>query len=215
MESTNICIIDYGLGNVGSIQNMLKRIGYTSVISRNEEDINSADLLFLPGVGSFDDGMNNLRKYNLIPILEKKVLVEKIPIVGICLGMQLLLQGSEEGVQQGLGWIEGYCKKFVFPEPDMKLRVPHMGWNFIKPSQKDSDFFVTDLPELRFYFVHSYFAKLDHQADELCATTYGSGFSSGIRKENIIGFQFHPEKSHKFGMMLFSNIVKQSVCAKS
>lgn len=209
----NICIIDYGLGNSGSIQNMLKRVGYKSIITNDMASIRAADLLFLPGVGAFDDGVKNLQKHNLIDILEKKVLVEKTPIVGICLGMQLLLEGSEEGNMAGLGWVNGSCKKFRFGQNTDRLRVPHMGWNIVAPSQQG--LLDMDLPELRYYFVHSYYAELKDRADELCATNYGFSFSSGIKKENIIGFQFHPEKSHKFGMLLFKNLLNQLISVKS
>lgn len=215
MEHPKICIIDYGLGNSGSIQNMLKRIGYNSIITNHPEELNAADLLFLPGVGSFDDGMYNLERLNLIPILEKKVLAEHTPLVGICLGMQLLLYGSEEGERAGLGWIQGECKKFNFENSCTRLRVPHMGWNLIHSSKPDDSILAIETPELRYYFVHSYYAKLEDPAHELCSTTYGIKFSSGIRKENIVGLQFHPEKSHKFGMMLFKNLVNQLTCVKS
>lgn len=215
MEYPKICIIDYGLGNSGSIQNMLKRVGFRSQITSNLEEINSADLLFLPGVGSFDDGMENLQKHNLIPVLEQKVIVDKTPIVGICLGMQLLLEGSEEGKLPGLGWVKGYCKKFEFEENTNRLRVPHMGWNLLYPSHQEQALLPIDVPELRYYFVHSYYAALEDKSDELCATNYGISFSSAMRKENIIGFQFHPEKSHKFGMILFKNIVTQLAGVKS
>jgi imidazole glycerol-phosphate synthase subunit HisH len=211
----NICIIDYGLGNSGSIQNMLKRIGFKSVISNEPEVIEVADLLFLPGVGSFDDGMTNLEQLDLIPILEKKVLVEQTPIIGICLGMQLLLEGSEEGAKLGLGWIKGTCKKFDFKENPDRLRVPHMGWNLTKPSQTDNSLFDIGFPELRYYFVHSYYAALEDEADELCNTSYGFKFSSGIQRNNIIGLQFHPEKSHKFGMALLKNLINKLVSVKS
>ncbi|WP_266205283.1 imidazole glycerol phosphate synthase subunit HisH [Pontibacter kalidii] len=215
MKHSTICIIDYGLGNSGSIQNMLKRVGYNCTITNRPEELNAADLLFLPGVGSFDDGMSNLEKLNLIPILEKKVLVEKTPLVGICLGMQLLLNGSEEGEKAGLGWVSGECKKFNFDANASRLRVPHMGWNLIHASQTDNSLLDIGAPELRYYFVHSYYAKLEDSSHELCSTNYGINFSSGIRKENIVGFQFHPEKSHKFGMLLFKNLVKQLTCVKS
>ena len=211
----NICIVDYGLGNSGSIQNMLKRIGQKSIISNDLNEINKADILFLPGVGSFDDGMNNLKKHNLIEILEEKVTLKKTPIVGICLGMQLLLEGSEEGSLPGLGWIKGRCKKFNFNENPQRLRVPHMGWNFINPSQENKDLFKLEAPEVRYYFVHSYYADLENASDELCETNYGFSFSSGIKKDNIIGFQFHPEKSHKFGMALLKNLINQFDCVKS
>ena len=211
----NICIVDYGLGNSGSIQNMLKRIGQKSIISNDLNEINKADILFLPGVGSFDDGMNNLKKHNLIEILEEKVTLKKTPIVGICLGMQLLLEGSEEGNLPGLGWIKGRCKKFNFNENPQRLRVPHMGWNFINPSQENNDLFKLEAPEVRYYFVHSYYADLENASDELCETNYGFSFSSGIKKDNIIGFQFHPEKSHKFGMALLKNLINQLDCVKS
>lgn len=211
----NITIVDYGLGNSGSIQNMLKRIGHKSRITNNLDEIRAADLLFLPGVGSFDDGINNLKKYNLLETLKEKVINKKTPIVGICLGMQLLLEGSEEGSLPGLGWIKGSCKKFNFNENVDRLRIPHMGWNITFPSQPGNDLMYMDVPELRYYFVHSYYASLAEKSDELCFTNYGFRFSSGIKKGNIIGFQFHPEKSHKFGMNLFKNIITQIECVKS
>lgn len=215
MEPKNICIIDYGLGNSGSIQNMLKRIGHKSIITNNPDEINKAGFLFLPGVGSFDDGMSNLKKHNLIEVLENKVLNEQTPIVGICLGMQLLLEGSEEGIMPGLGWIKGKCIKFNFGENLNRLRVPHMGWNLISPSQPGNDLFKSETEELRYYFVHSYYANLDDHSDELCMSNYGFSFSSGIKRGNIMGFQFHPEKSHKFGMLLFKNLINQFTCVKS
>lgn len=215
MESINICIIDYGLGNSGSIQNMLKRIGYNSSVTNDLNEIDKADLLFLPGVGSYDDGMSNLKKHNLIGILEKKVILEKTPIVGICLGMQLLLEGSEEGAMPGLGWIKGKCKKFNFNENPNCLRIPHMGWNLIYPSQKEDYLLKIEEQELRYYFVHSYYANLENSSDELCSTNYGFNFSSAIKKDNIIGFQFHPEKSHKFGMLLFKNLINLLESVKS
>ncbi len=211
----NICVIDYGLGNSGSIQNMLKRIGHKSSVTNNLNEIRAADLLFLPGVGSFDEGMASLEKYNLLDILEEKIIIQKTPIVGICLGMQLLLEGSEEGKIPGLGWIKGKCRKFNFNENPDRLRIPHMGWNLTYPSQRDNKLMNIEANELRYYFVHSYYADLEDPSDELCHTNYGFRFSSGIKRENIIGFQFHPEKSHKFGMLLFENIVNQITNVKS
>lgn len=194
-----IVIIDYKMGNVGSILNMLKKIGADAIISSKVEDIKIADKLILPGVGSFDEGMKNLKP--LVPILEEKVLKEKAPILGICIGMQLMGRKSEEGFLDGLGWIKGDIKKFKL---DNNFKIPHMGWNTINICKKDPLFSNME-GELRYYFVHSYHIICDDNNDVLALTNYGYEFPSIIRKENIIGVQFHPEKSHKFGMKLLKN----------
>jgi glutamine amidotransferase len=200
-----ITIIDYKTGNLGSIQNILKRIGEDSVITSDRNEIERATKLILPGVGAFDTGMRNLLELDLIDILNKKVKVEKIPVLGICLGMQLLSNGSEEGSLPGLGWIDAETIRFRF-EDTVDYKIPHMGWNFIR-QHKDSKLFTDMYSDARFYFVHSYFFRANIEKDILLSTTYEIEFTSGVEKGNILGVQFHPEKSHKFGMKLLKNFV--------
>ena len=207
MSEEKIIIIDYGMGNVGSIANMLKKIGREALVTSDHNQIRNADKLILPGVGSFDYGMRNLKKMGLIPLLQEKVLVQKTPVLGICLGMQLLTQGSEEGVLEGLGWIDARAEKFRF-ETSPPLKVPHMGWNTVT-SLKKSLLFDDMHPEPRFYFVHSYHVRCLHIADELTATRYGFAFTSSLERGHIAGVQFHPEKSHKFGMKLLKNFAEK------
>ena len=202
-----IVIIDYGLGNLGSIKNMLKKIGSVSLISSNVSDIEKADKLILPGVGNFDQGMKNLQNSGLIGLLTDKVMGGKTPILGICLGMQLFTQKSEEGESTGLGWIDAETVRFKFDEKQNQLKIPHMGWNLAKTYQKDA-LFEEMYPEPRFYFVHSYHVVCKNENEILAKTVYGYEFVSSLRKNNIFGVQFHPEKSHKFGMKLLTNFVK-------
>jgi len=203
-----IAIVDYGLGNLGSIQNMLKKIGYKSLISHSSQDIEQADKLILPGVGAFDKGMENLRSTGLIPLLNHKVLEEKVPILGICLGMQLLTRRSEEGgaIEPGLGWIQADTVRFNINN-HLSLRIPHMGWNFVE-IQADNLLAHAMPDDARFYFVHSYHPVCDDMSDCFITTTYGDKFAAGIHRENVYGVQFHPEKSHKYGMQLLRNFVE-------
>lgn len=199
-----LIIVDYGLGNLGSIKNMLKKIGVESEITSDSEKISTASKLILPGVGAFDNGMTNLKEAGLIDVLNKKVLDEKTPILGICLGMQLMTNSSEEGSEKGLGWINAETKKFDFSGTEKKYPVPHMGWEYVKP-KKASRLFENMYEEPRFYFVHSYFVSVNNPEDALLETNYGFDYVSGFEKGNIVGVQFHPEKSHKFGMVLLKN----------
>jgi len=198
-----IVVIDYGMGNLGSIANMIKKVGHKCFITSDIEEIKQATKLILPGVGSFDNSMKNLTELGMIEVLNKKVLVEKTPILGICLGMQLMTKGSEEGKLSGLGWIDAQTKKFVSDT----LKIPHMGWNIIK-HQKESKLFDECESEKRFYFVHSYNVSCNQEIDILTNTNYIQDFVSSFEKENIVGVQFHPEKSHKFGMSLLKNFVE-------
>lgn len=196
-----IAILDYGVGNLKSIYNMFKKIGIESVITSDIEEIKKADKYLLPGVGSFDHGINSLRNAPFFSMLEKEVLENKKPILGICLGMQLLTNSSEEGKEKGLGWID--AKTIRFDLEDKSLAVPHMGWNRVYPVSQDDLF--KDLDDGRFYFVHSYYVVCNDNANILGVTNYGAQFTCSIHKDNVYGVQFHPEKSHKFGMRLLKN----------
>ncbi len=200
-----IVIIDYGMGNLGSIRNMLKKIGAPAEISSEPAEISRAEKLILPGVGAFDHGMRSLADRGLIPLLNNLVLEEKRQILGICLGMQLLTQRSEEGCLPGLGWIAGETRRFRFPN-GMGLKIPHMGWNEVKPIT-GSPLFAGYEESPCFYFVHSYHVFCDDPADTLSTTFYGYEFVSAVKRGNIMGTQFHPEKSHKFGLRLLKNFV--------
>jgi len=199
-----IAIVDYGMGNVGSIANMLKKIGVDSVITSDVEQVEAADKLILPGVGAFDTGMTNLERSDLLPVLNEKVVRRGTPVLGICLGMELLSNGSEEGICPGLGWIEGRTVRFRFPDGAEQLNVPHMGWNGVRPAPQSA--LLRELPaDNRFYFVHSFYVACDSDSDVGGWTRYGSDFASVVERGNVMGTQFHPEKSHRFGMALLRN----------
>ncbi len=202
-----ITIIDYGLGNLGSIKNMLKKIGAASEITRDLDIIANATKLILPGVGAFDNGMQNLKDFSLFDLLNKKVIEQKVPILGICLGMQLMTKSSEEGILPGFGWIDAETIKFKFDAAGKKFPVPHMGWELVN-QKKESKLMQNMFTGPRFYFVHSYFVRSNQASDVLLTTNYGKDYVSGFEKNNIIGVQFHPEKSHKFGMCLLKNFVE-------
>lgn len=199
-----ITVVDYGIGNLGSIRNMFKRIGAAAVITSDLEQIAAAEKLLLPGVGAFDNAMQRINSSELRAVLDRKALEEKVPILGICLGMQLLTRGSDEGVLPGLGWIPAATTRF----PSLPgLKVPHMGWNAVRPARTSP--LIDGLPESsRFYFVHSYCVRVDDPDDSLLRTTYGVDFDAAIQRGNVYGAQFHPEKSHKFGMKLLENFAK-------
>lgn len=197
-----ISIIDYGLGNLGSIANMLKKIGAESRIINTPDQLALASHIILPGVGAFDSGIRHLEEHNWIKPLNKRVLEDKIPTLGICLGMQLMTKSSEEGVLPGLGWVDAHTRRFDVAGAG--LRVPHMGWNIARVSKR-STLLPIDEQERRYYFVHSYFVDLKNEENQLLETPYGKAFTSGFEVENIIGVQFHPEKSHRFGMELLRN----------
>ncbi len=201
-----ITIIDYGMGNLGSITNMLSRLGFEAEITSKLNDIRQAEKLILPGVGAFDKAMTNLENQGFLSVLNEKVVDEQIPFLGICLGMQLLTKKSEEGYQEGLGWIDAETLRFQF-RPEMNLRIPHMGWNTVS-IQQDSCLFQEMYDEPRFYFVHSYYVKCKSQSAVLTTTHYGIEFTSGIVQDNIYGLQFHPEKSHKYGMRVLKNFAE-------
>jgi imidazole glycerol-phosphate synthase subunit HisH len=199
-----IVVVDYGMGNVGSMLNMLKKAGARAVLSGDPADIAAADRLILPGVGAFDAGMRQLRDRGLLDPLQRKVVDQKTPILGVCLGMQLFTSGSEEGGEQGLGWVDGTTVRFHFDQPSNAsngLRIPHMGWNQLTPRQPHP--LIAALPdEPRFYFVHSYHLRCRQEEDVVATTWHGYEFPSVIGRDNVMGTQFHPEKSHRFGLAL-------------
>jgi glutamine amidotransferase len=208
-----IVILDYGMGNPGSILNMLRKVGGDAIISSEVSDIESASGIILPGVGSFDNGIIKLKELNIIPTLEHCVFEKKTPFLGVCLGMQLILSESEEGKELGLNWIPGVAKRFNFKsiENNLRLKVPHMGWNIVKPVVK-SGLFSNCTQEERFYFVHSFAVECDLDEHILATANYGYKFTCGIQKDNIFGVQFHPEKSHRFGMNMFKNFIEMVKC---
>lgn len=198
-----IAIIDYGLGNLGSIANMLKVIGEKSKITSNAYEIRKANGIILPGVGAFDAGMQKLNDTGLADVI-REMASKGIPILGICLGMQLLGRSSEEGKLQGLGLIPFECVRFKVDNTELK--VPHMGWDVVEFSQ-DHKILKNLIGQQRYYFVHSYHAVCDNKENTLMICDYGYEFSAAVVKDNIIGVQFHPEKSHDFGLALLGNFV--------
>ena len=195
-----IAIVDYGLGNLSSIKNMFKYINVKNVkITSDREYLNKADKIILPGVGSFDNGMKNLKKNNLIELLNRRALDDKIPFLGICLGMQLMCKKSEEGKEKGLGWFDADVIKF---KSTKDYKVPHMGWNYVT-KVNDKTNFLSDKKKYRFYFVHSYYVNSYRPENVLFETDYNIKFHSGIQMNNLIGMQFHPEKSLHYGMDIF------------
>lgn len=202
-----ITIIDYGIGNLGSIRNMLKKLGVQSEIASDASTIERATKIILPGVGSFDTGMKQLNQSGFRVALDRAVLEKKVPVAGICLGMQMMTDGSEEGEIPGLGWVQAKTIRFV-PPANETLKIPHMGWSVVAKEKQSQ---VLDLmgEEARFYFVHSYYVVCSNRRDVLLTARYGSiCFDAAFEHENIIGFQFHPEKSHRFGMALLRKFVE-------
>ena len=204
-----IAILDYGLGNLGSRANMLKVIGEKLKITSNRDEIEKAEGIILPGVGAFDAGMRRLNETGLTDIIKEQAEGGK-PVLGICLGMQLLGRKSEEGKLDGLGLIPFECKRFVFPEAS-ELKIPHMGWDIVE-IKKDHPLVKGLEGTQRYYFVHSYHAVCEKCENVLMTCDYGYEFAASVIKDNVIGVQFHPEKSHDFGMALLSNYVR--MCRK-
>jgi imidazole glycerol-phosphate synthase subunit HisH len=195
-------IVDYGMGNLGSVVNMFKRINSHCELTDDLDKISKAKKILLPGVGAFDTAMDRINNSGMLPILNDKALKEKVPVLGICLGMQLLTRGSEEGELAGLGWVDAFTYSFN-NRIEKELKIPHMGWNLINISA-ETPLTVGFSGETRFYFVHSYFVTARPE-NSMMKTTYGVEFDSALHSDNIFGAQFHPEKSHKFGMQLFKN----------
>ena len=203
---SKIVIVDYGTGNLNSVRRSLDRLRAGSIISSNPNDISGADKIILPGVGHFGNAMSNLRELNLLDALHEAVLVKQKPILGICLGMELMAQNSEEGNTSGLGWFDAEVVRFNISDK-RRYKIPQMGWNNIRI--RKNSLLMKSISELsEFYFVHSYHLKTNDQSDILNETEYESIYTSAIEKDNIFGVQYHPEKSHDAGDQLIRNFVE-------
>lgn len=201
-----IIILDNFMGNANSVSNMIKFIGNDCKVSSEINDVKNASRIIMPGIGSFDNSMKILKSnLRLLDVLKEKILIKKTLVLGICVGMQIFFEKSEEGKEKGLQWIEGDVVSFK--KLDSRVKVPHMGWNNIHITNNNIIFNNKLDKELRFYFVHSYYVKCKHNKHSVGNTFYGKNFTSIVNKENIFGVQFHPEKSHKFGMQLFKNFL--------
>lgn len=194
-----IKIINYGLGNIDAFYNIYKRLGIEVGIARKKEELQDADKLILPGVGSFDYAMKCLNNSGMRESLDKMVLIDSVPVIGICVGMQMMAKRSEEGQEDGLGWFDGEVLKFDDPD----LLIPEMGWNSVE--HNDNPIFQGLSKHPRFYFLHSYYFNCEHSQDIIGTSDYGHTFASAINKGNIYGIQFHPEKSHSNGVKLLEN----------
>jgi len=194
-----LTIVDYGVGNLGAIPNMLRRSGVEAIVTSDLHVVAGAEKLILPGVGAYDAGMRELRASGLTDVLDRKVLGERVPLLGLCLGMELMSDSSEEGDLPGLGWIPGRVVRFRLG-PETGMRVPHMGWNTVEPRGADTLGMVLD--GSRYYFAHSYHYEPADRQHVAGVTRYGYPFASVIRRDNVVGVQFHPEKSHRFGKAL-------------
>lgn len=200
-----IAIVDYDVGNVASVANMLEHIGeYGAVVTRDAAVIADADKIILPGVGAFEMGMANLHKFGLIEALNLAVIDKGAPTLGICLGMQLLTRSSEEGRVAGLGWLNAETVRFSF-DPESELKVPHIGWDSVLAARQNP-LIDSEMPS-RFYFVHAFHVRCADDADVIATTDYGGTFTSAVNRANIFGVQFHPEKSHRYGMALLRRFV--------
>lgn len=204
--TSKIVIVDYGMGNLNSVRKTIDGLKVESVVSSESKAIEESQKIILPGIGHFGKAMANLQKMNLLDALHEAVLVKKKPILGICLGMQLFAERSEEGEAKGLSWLNAEAVKFAVSDK-LKYKIPHIGWNRIRLNKKSS--LMKDIPNgSEFYFVHSYHLRLEKRADSLGETDYDYVFASAVERENIFGVQFHPEKSHDAGARLLKNFVE-------
>jgi glutamine amidotransferase len=201
-----IRIIDYGLGNILAFQNMYKRLNIEAGIARTAADLADATKLILPGVGAFDHAMELLNQSGMRDKLDELVLDRKVPVLGVCVGMQILARSSDEGRAAGLGWIDAHVRNFsTLGQKD--LLMPHMGWNDVTPAG-DAPLFEQLRTDARFYFLHSFYIHCEHASDVAAVSRYGVEFSCAVQKGNIAGVQFHPEKSHHFGSRLLQNFAE-------
>ncbi|TLU86000.1 MAG: imidazole glycerol phosphate synthase subunit HisH [Chlorobium sp.] len=202
-----ITIIDYGLGNIRAFVNVYERLNIKINIAHNRSDIINATKLILPGVGSFDYAMSQLNNSGMREVLEEQVISHNVPVIGICVGMQMMAKSSDEGKMSGLGWLDAEVKLFDTSQIPYKTRLPHMGWNTINITRQN--ILLDQLNDVsRFYFLHSYYFSCNKQEDIIAKTEYGAEYASAINKGNIYGIQFHPEKSHKNGIQLLHNFAK-------
>lgn len=199
-----IAIVDYGLGNIAAFARVYNSANIKVSIARTVDDLKGASKLILPGVGHFDHAMRLLQQSGMRDSLDEMVLQEKIPVIGICVGMQILARSSEEGDLPGLGWIDAHVRAFRSSGATKNMSVPHMGWNEVKPLSA-SRLFDELQTGARFYFLHSYFMSCDRAEDVLAISNYGADFTCAVQSSNIYGVQFHPEKSHGFGNRLLRN----------
>ncbi|MEM7166364.1 MAG: imidazole glycerol phosphate synthase subunit HisH [Planctomycetota bacterium] len=204
-----LVIVDYGMGNLRSVLSKLQRLKVEAIVSADPTDVAVASHLVLPGVGAFDAGMRNLAERGLDEVLQQRVTEAGVPILGICLGFQLLTNHSEEGDVAGLGWIDAATKRF---DPDLGIRVPHSGWNdvrFTAAGAGESSPMWDGIPDAeRFYFTHSFYVECADASDVTATTHYGVDFVSGVQRNNVYGTQFHPEKSHRQGVQLLQNFTQ-------
>lgn len=199
-----IAIVDYGVGNINAFLYIFKQLNIPAYKANSAEDLKRATKLILPGVGAFDHAMEKLNSSGMRETLDKMVLEQKVPVIGICVGMQMLANSSEEGKHAGLGWIDGTVKKFIPSRIPFKTKFPHMGWNDINPV-KQSKLLETLEIDSQFYFLHSYYLVCNREEDVLATANYGEIFACIINYENIYGIQCHPEKSHQYGVTLLKN----------
>lgn len=202
-----IAIIDYGLGNVKAFADVYKKLNIPAIIASRADNLKDVSKVILPGVGAFDQAMQRLEKSGMRQCLDEIVLDRHVPVLGICVGMQILAASSEEGRLPGLGWMDGEVKKFAQSASDQSMRVPHMGWNTIKPLKEDGLLRGFD-NEARFYFLHSYYFQSNRDEDVIAVTDYYGEFACAVNSENVFGVQFHPEKSHHWGIRLLENFAK-------
>jgi glutamine amidotransferase len=206
VSTPDVVVVDYGMGNVGSIRNMLARIGATADVSGEPDVVAEAKRLILPGVGAFDEAMRTLRTTALLDAVLQRAASGAAPLLGVCLGMQLLLDGSEEGDERGLGLIPGTCRRFPDRHDGRRLLVPHMGWSTVTPARPSAHIPSVGV-DARYYFVHSYYAEPAEPDDVLGRSTYGVDYASAVERGPVVGVQFHPEKSHRHGLRLLADFV--------
>ncbi|WP_019026747.1 imidazole glycerol phosphate synthase subunit HisH [Colwellia piezophila] len=206
-----IAIVDYGSGNIQAIKNIYNKLKVDSYFAKNPEDLSKATHIILPGVGAFDEAMTQLNESGMREALDKAILIKKIPVLGVCVGMQIMANKSDEGELSGLGWFNARVRRFDVNSITHKPKIPHLGWNEIEPTKEHPIMNNID-NEKGFYFLHSYYFDCAEMDDVLLNTTYGINFNCAINKGNIFGFQFHPEKSHSNGVNLFENFAGLQLC---